>query len=101
MAEIRIDYPLVISKAKKIKELSEDIGRISNNLTLLREDTEGYWRGEAASSYRIKCEDLETYLRKLDSKMDNLAAAIIRIADLIKAADEANSQAASNISTGI
>jgi len=98
MAEIRINYPQVINKARKIKELSEDVGRISQKLTLLREDSEAYWKGEAASAYRLKCEDLEIYIRKLDDKMDSLATAIIRIADLIKATDEANARAAARMS---
>jgi len=101
VSEIRIDYPVTISKANRIKQLSEDVGKISKKITYLREDTESYWNGEAASAYRNQCENLENYLHKLDDKMDALADAIIKIANLIKEADEASASAASNISDGI
>lgn len=100
MADIQINYPLVISKAKKIEELSENVRRVSEKLRLLREDTEGYWRGEAADAYRVQCEDLERYILKVENKMDTLASAIIRIANLIKEADEATARAAANLSAG-
>lgn len=101
MAEIRIDYSLAISKANKIKELAEDVARVSQKLTLLKEDTEEYWQGEAASVYRNQCESLENYLKNTNQKMETLANTIIKIANLIKEADEANARAAASMSPGI
>jgi WXG100 family type VII secretion target len=100
VASIRIDYALAVSKAKKIKELSEDVARISQSVQSLREDTESYWQGEAAEVYRNQCEYLENYLRKLDSKMDSLATSIIRIANIIKEADEASARNAAKMTSG-
>ncbi len=101
MSDIRIDYQLTINKAKKIKELSEDVGRISDRIRGVREDTESCWIGEAASAYRSKSEELEIYIRKIEDKMYHLSETIIRIANIIKEADDASGRDASSLSTGI
>lgn len=100
MAEIRINYDLTIRKARQIKELSDDLRDVSLKLTDLKEDSEGYWRGEAADEYRYKCEELTNYIRDLERKLEALGNAIIRIANIIREAEESVEQSASSLSDG-
>lgn len=97
MAYIKLNYPNTIEKAKSLKRLAEDVEKISHKLGNLEEESNTYWRGEAANAYRNECEELEAEIRNLKRKMDSLADAIIQVANAIKAADDAAQAAARNL----
>ncbi len=100
MAYIKMNYPNTISKAQNIKSLAEDVGRVSDRLRGIGDDSNQYWRGEAAEAYRNKCYELEAEIRNLKRKMETLAEAIIKVAETIKAADDAAKSNAFGLSTG-
>lgn len=100
MAFIKMNYPNTIAKANNIKSLAADVGRVSDRLRSLGDDSIQYWRGEAAEAYRNECYELEAEIRNLKRKMETLADAIIKVAETIKAADEAAQANASGLSTG-
>lgn len=97
MANLRIDYDMTIARANKIKELSGNVKNIANNVRNVETETESCWKGEAAGAYRNQCEILEKHLYNVETKMNALAETIIRIADSIKAADEASAEMAQSL----
>lgn len=100
MAYIKLNYPNTIAKANSIKSLAENVGRVSDRLRGVGDDSRHFWRGEAAEAYRNECYELEAEIRNLKRKMETLADAIIKVAETIKAADEAVQSNASGLSTG-
>ncbi len=100
MAYIKMNYPNTVAKAQSIKSLAEEVGRVSDRLRGIVDDSAQYWRGEAADSYRNECYELETEIKNLKRKMETLADAIIKVAETIKAADEAAQRNTSGLSTG-
>lgn len=101
MSFIKMNYPNTIAKANSIKSLASDVGRISDRLRSVGDDSIQYWRGEAADAYRNECSELEAEIRNLKRKMEALADAIIKVAETIKAADDAAQSQSSSLSTGI
>ncbi|MGN1318649.1 MAG: WXG100 family type VII secretion target [Lachnospirales bacterium] len=100
MADMRIDYDLTVAKAKRIKELSGDMLTIISKLKGHEAEIQQYWRGEASNQYIDECEKLISYLIKLDLKISEFGDSIIKIANIIKTADENSRKMASNLTTG-
>lgn len=100
MAELRIDYDLTVSKANQIKALSDDMLVIINKLKKIEADVPSYWNGEASNQYLLECEKLLKYLIKLDSRITEFGDSIIKIANIIKEADESVSSSTSGLPAG-
>ncbi len=100
MAEIRINYELTVMKGRQIKELSKELNTVIYKLEELQSESASYWQGEAANAYRQRVEELALYIRKLFQEMSELGNAIIKIANTIKAADEAIARRTGGFSGG-
>lgn len=100
MAEIRLDYELTIMKAKQIKELSTKMNSIIDKLKHLESNIYTYWRGDASDQYIIECEKLIKYLVNTNVKINDFSDYIIKIANIIREAEEASLGNIDSLSTG-
>lgn len=100
MAEIRINYELTVSKGKQIIELSDELRNLINGLETIQSESGVYWQGEAADAYRRQIDELTDYIKKLFFDMSELGSTIIKIANIIKSADEAVARSTGGFSGG-
>lgn len=100
MADISINYYSTVSKAKQIKDLSNKMLVVISRLKKLENDIQHNWHGEAGNQYINECEVLIKYLLKLDLKISEFGDSIIKIANIIKEADESRAKSASALSSG-
>ena len=89
MPYVKLNYPNAVTNTDKIKYLSQDVEALYIRLKRAFADTDTYWKGQAADEYRLKAELLEERLKQLKEKMEKTAVAIRKLADEVKAADEA------------
>lgn len=100
MANISIDYQSTIYKANQIKALSDKMLVVIAKVKRLEDEIQHNWQGEASKQYIKECETLVKYLVHLDLKISEFGDAIIKIANIIKQADESNAKSASGLSSG-
>lgn len=100
MANINIDYDSTVSKGNQIKEISNNMLTILAKLKGLENDIQLNWKGEASKQYIDECEKLVHYLTKLDLKIAEFGDTVIKIANIIKEADESTASTASGLTTG-
>lgn len=97
---MRIDYDLTIARAKKIQALADNVHKVANDVQAIGEDTIGIWQGYAANTYRSQCDVLENELYSIEAKMSRLSETIIKIANMIKEADEQIAASAGSLRGG-
>ena len=85
----RINYSQVMSQVVRLRQLSTDTNRVSQNLDDALLDTMGIWSGDAASTYKTQCGIMIVDIGSTSRKLSDLANKIADAASDIKREDEA------------
>lgn len=79
-ASIQIDFQNAINQARKLEECAEEMKRIQRNLRAAEEELNAGWKGDSASLYLSKCQELEGKIVRSQRNLVQIASVILRTA---------------------
>ena len=96
----RINHSKVVSQANNISNNASDLSSQIKLLSQLEQECRSAWKGEAATVFLLKLNELKDNIQKTRIQMSNLASTIKYCADQIQREDEENDRKAASLSVG-
>lgn len=100
MATFRINYIQVMTQAKRIASLADDLKTQYNKLNTISQDTATTWKGEAATMTLQEIEEMKASILSDCKKMDAIADTIMSVARMIQQEDERRAAEARALADG-
>lgn len=97
MSEIRINLERAYQQAGRLDDAADDLGRELRKILNAKSDIPSYWEGNASSVYIRKLEEQYSDLLQLQRQLQNIASKIRRVADHIRAIEEAAQKSAQKL----
>ncbi len=74
--QIQFDHTLALSQAKQLENLSREMGSVTRSVNIAMQDLSSAWKGESASAYLRKGEQVKNNIARISSDMQTIAEEI-------------------------